>query len=343
MCNVVPNFVSFTGTRADLDELTWIWESLRSVEELELARPVITTYADLVTDRYFSESAPAHARLEHHWGLDAAVADRLQSELLLRGLPILVEPVHMVGLCGAPGHTPGTQRPKVSLRSPFPAVATSAPAHTVNGTRVAVVDSGDLHGRSHMVDFLNGLAATRKADDVVGHGTAVAAVIRQINSNADVTALRVVNSNKGTSYELLCAMTYALWSGLFDAVNVSLSTQTTGGCMTVLGGSLTMVLDICKQNGVQIPPIIAAAGNTNTGQSFGYPARLPGATAVLAWDFNGTPTQYNVAVPKRHATVYATGGDAASTFGTITSSSGTVEPIYGTSFAAAVTTALIIP
>ncbi len=111
---------------------------------------------------------------------------------------------------------------------------------------------------------------------------AVAELIRAINPSADITALRVVNARSGTSYELLCAMTYAHWSGMFDIVNVSLSAQSSSQCMTTLGGSLTMVLEICQANGIPTPMIVAAAGNTSTRQAFGYPARLPGSTVVQA-------------------------------------------------------------
>lgn len=174
-------------------------------------------------------------------------------------------------------------------------------------------------------------------------GRAVAEVIRQVNPAADVSALRAVNAKKGSSYELLCAMTYALWSGVFDVVNVSLSAQGTNTCMTVLGNSLDMVLDICRNNGVNPPQIVAAAGNTTTGQAFGYPASLPGCTVVQAWDFQRSPTSYNVSVPATHQPVHATGGDATDTFGTVTDGTGNVEHMFGTSYAAAVATALLVP
>ncbi|WP_459982188.1 S8/S53 family peptidase [Nocardioides sp. AN3] len=208
---------------------------------------------------------------------------------------------------------------------------------------MAVLDSGDLLGGPRMYDFTGGLARDEPADDEIGHGTAVAELIRSLNPNADTTALRVVNAQNGTSYELLCAMTYALWSEMYDVLNVSLSAQNTNQCMTVLGGSLTMVLDICQNNGVVLPTVVAAAGNTNTGQAFGYPARLPGATVVQAWDFNRLPAAYNVTVPSSRIPVNATGGDSTTFFGTITDGFGNQEAMFGTSYAAAVVTALLIP
>ncbi|WP_162148064.1 S8 family serine peptidase [Arthrobacter sp. CAL618] len=94
---------------------------------------------------------------------------------------------------------------------------------------------------------------------------------------------------------------------------------------------------------MQLPQIVAAAGNTTTGQAFGYPASLPGTTVVQAWDFNRSLTSYNVSVPSTHQPIHATGGDSLNTFGNITDQTGKIEPLYGTSFAAAVATALLIP
>jgi hypothetical protein len=87
---------------------------------------------------------------------------------------------------------------------------------------------------------------------------------------------------------------------------------------------------------------VAAAGNSTSNQSFGYPAKLPDAIVVQAWDWTGNPANYNVVVQPTVPTVYATGGEKANSFGKITSPAGAVEEVFGTSFAAAVVTANII-
>jgi hypothetical protein len=344
MCDLVEGSVTFTGPRRAILDLERIWSGLTTVRDLHLEYPRAQTFLGLPTTRSFENpAAPAQARIHHEWGDGSPVAERLQVEMIMAGVPIFVEPEHHVGLSSA-GPVGGGARPNVTIdRNVLASAATDAVMRSAAGQRVAVVDSGDLLGKTLMVDFTGGLAGEVTADDEVGHGTAIAELIRSINPNADVTALRVVNSKRGTSYELLCAMTYALWSGKFDIINVSLSAQSTTQCMTVLGGSLNMVLDICRNNGVSVTQIVAAAGNTSTGQAFGYPARLPGATVVQAWDFNGVATSYNVAVPPSLVPVNATGGDASKTFGTITDSFGNAEPMFGTSYAAAVATALLVP
>lgn len=341
MCDLVADSVTVTGPYEAFWELDHGWKSLRTVRSMSLEPPHAESFKHLETNRPFDDRAPTVARVHHKWGAGAPVAERLQVEMLMRHIPVFIEAEHHVGLSSAASGASG--RPSVHIDpTAIAAVDTDAVRGSATGSRVAVVDSGDILGKPQMSDFTGGLAGYMPAEDLVGHGTAVAEVIRQISPHADVSALRVVNAQRGTSYELLCAMTYALWSGMFDVVNVSLSTQASNTCMSVLGGSLDMILDICRSNGAQLPQIVAAAGNITTGQEFGYPASLPGCTVVKAWDFKGELTSYNVPVPPTHQPVHATGGDAVHAFGTIIDGTGKTEPMYGTSFAAAVATALLV-
>jgi hypothetical protein len=145
------------------------------------------------------------------------------------------------------GGGPPAGRPTVTVDTTVLGnVATSAPQGVANGQRVAVLDTGDMNV-STMLDFLGGQPHQSVGDDIVGHGTAVADIVRALNSTAQVESLRVVNAQRSGSYELLCGLTYALWSDRYDAVNVSLSAQQTGGCVTVLGASLNMVMNICQK------------------------------------------------------------------------------------------------
>jgi hypothetical protein len=223
------------------------------------------------------------------------------------------------------------------------AAFTGVPSGQAAGSRVAVLDSGDVGGQQPtMVDLTRGqLLPSAPPDDLNGHGTAVAALIKAIESNADVYPVRVVDALLATSYQLLCGLAYALWSQRFDVVNVSLSAHAPGGCPTVLGTSLEMILQLCQQQGTPMPLLVAAAGNTPD-QRFAYPAQLPGALVVLAWDWAGQPASYNVTVPLGVTSVFATGGDAARPFGSVTPPGQVPQDVFGTSFAAAVVTARLL-
>ena len=282
------------------------------------------------------------ALVEHQYRHDASVGTQLQVELMQRHVRVLVEPVHRVAMASGSSAGP-VGRPSISLNTEvLDVVRTDVERGGVDGLRVGVLDTGDLLSPGPMADFVGGVARTRAADDLDGHGTAIAGIIRHLSPQADVAAVRVVEPEDHTSYSLLCGLTYALWSGRFDVLNISLSTQLSGGCLTVLGGSMAMVLDICQSNGAPTPQIVAAAGNTTTGHAFGYPAKLPGALAVLAWNAAGEPAPYNVHVDARYRTTYATGGDEDQSMATITYSNGKSAPLFGTSFAAAVVTAALL-
>lgn len=343
MCDLIEGSITFTGPAHALHLLSNRWGGLRTVEQSFLQPPHQFSFEGLDGDFSFhNERAPAVAKLSHKWEAGAPIAERLQAEIALLGLPILVEPEYHVGLCGPVPPAQGNAPVVTVNQQAIARVATDVPARSANGLRIAVLDSGDVAGKPLMSDFIGGRARKQVADDVLGHGTAVSEVIRTIKPHADVTALRVVSANRSTSYELLCAMTYALWSEMFDVINVSLSAQSHDKCMNTLGGSLSMVLDICLNQGVKLPKVVAAAGNTSTGQAFGYPARLPGSMVVLAWGFNGKPASYNVKVPSSHMPFHATGGDANDNLGSITTG-GTRAYMFGTSYAAAVATAHLLP
>jgi hypothetical protein len=314
-----------------------------------LLQPQPVSFDELPIGHPFgTREAPAVARVFHTYSDEPGIASLLQADALHREVNVVIEPVHVVGLCASaqaipPGGGPPAARPTVTVdTTALGNVATSAPQGVANGQRVAVLDTGDMNV-STMLDFLGGQPHQSIGDDIVGHGTAVADIVRALHSTAQVESLRVVNAQRSGSYELLCGLTYALWSDRYDAVNVSLSAQQTGGCVTVLGASLNMVMNICQKGAKQIPKLVAAAGNTTTSQAFGYPAKLAGAVIVQAWDWNKHSANYNVAINPPYQAVYASGGEKGRPLGKIVSASGAMEEMYGTSFAAAVATATVIP
>ncbi|MEU4522973.1 S8/S53 family peptidase [Amycolatopsis sp. NPDC024027] len=350
MCTVAEGFSTLTGTKEVLDEVEHQWTSLDSVRFNPAwpyhNKPKLTLRVATLERLHRSlghPHAPRVALIRHENGSPPGVGNQLQAELLLRGLPVICEAGYHFALGG--GSTASAEAPTVWIDPQMVAAATTgelpAPA---TGNRVALLDTGDIGGnKPTMVDLTGGqLIPDADADDLNGHGTAIASLIRAIAPKADVWPVRVVDADLATSYQLLCGLAYALWSEQFDIVNVSLSAHTPGGCATMLGTSLEMILRLCRQNGVRLPAMVAAAGNTLTGQSFGYPAKLPGALVVQAWDWSGNPSGYNVSVPDTASSVYASGGEPGQPFGHITTHDQAQHDIFGTSFAAAVVTASLL-
>lgn len=172
MCQVVEGSVTFTGPSGALRELQYRWDQLRTVHDMHLHPPEVQQFWELESMRSFDDPrAPATAKLRHHYGPDAPVAERLQIEMILGQLPILVEPEHHTGLSsGTPPPSAG-QHPTITIdRYALNSVSTDASVGSASGGRVAVIDSGDLLGGNRMYDFTGGVAREAPADDQIGHG-----------------------------------------------------------------------------------------------------------------------------------------------------------------------------
>jgi hypothetical protein len=367
MCEPEQDFVTIVGRRGDVEALVENWEMLNKDLLLELDRPEIARldgdlhpgFADPAGMLEYNPHAPGVARVRRSPGAPTAngygIAGRLHAEIAttLPSLGLLVEPGFRLSVSGGGAGGGGGGAPIVSLNPP--AVALTAAAHgplppAAGGHRVAVLDTGHqgTPGLQDMVDMTRGQAqANQPRQDTHGHGTSIQDLITHVAAargvRVTVQPVRVVHDDLTSSYEMLCGLAYAL-NGGFDLVNASLSADVPGGCPTVLGTSMEFILTICRSNGQPTPTIVAAAGNTNTNQRFGYPAQLTGAVVVQAWDSPGSPAGYNVTVPPGVQPVWALGGDTSAkvTFGRITRGS-VVEEMFGTSYAAALVAGLLLP
>jgi hypothetical protein len=350
MCQENPGFTTIVGPHDAMDRLTEEeWDGLETVDRLPLTRPRLLDDSHQ-TLRHLSPVAIAV--VWHEQVRDPVVAHMLQAEMLARQLPLLCEPGFELQTASGPSTGGGAVTVTLDQKTPGNATTSALPSKA-SGRRVAVLDTGQQsNSKNTMIDFLGGLVdISATPDDANGHGTAVAKLIEAINPNADITPLRVVSSSTTKSYELLCGMVYALASGEFDLINVSLATRLAPDCMTVLGSSLELARRQCATAAKlsNDPIIVAAAGNTNQHQTFSYPAKLPGSVIVQAWDGNNppAPATYNVplppTLPKNSKVVHATGGDSTMSFGTITRAGTRPEQMVGTSFAAAVVTANLVP
>lgn len=107
------------------------------------------------------------------------------------------------------------------------------------GARVCIIDSGiepdhpAVGSVAHRVTVEvdpTGLAAVSDDtdDDVSGHGTACASVIRRVAPGCELTSMRVMQrgakGSKGTGMDLLAGLTWAVQER-FDVINLSLSTR----------------------------------------------------------------------------------------------------------------------
>lgn len=144
-------------------------------------------------------------------------------------------------------------------------------------------------------------------DEVAGHGTHIAGIVRTVAPEAAILPLRVLNSDgMGDSFTVAQAIWYAVENGA-DVINLSLSTVTPSSL-------LQDAVDGAIANGVVV---VAAAGNTGRDVPQ-YPAAFDCVISVTSTNRGGLLEPYasygewvNIAAPgKRVLSSYLDGGYA---------------------------------
>ena len=348
MCDTNPGYTMLVGPEGELQELREYWRDvIGDIAHLDIPAPELHSLRDRGLGHVFDDKrCPAIGVIWHQDRLGGRLADLLQARMLgaaatsssRLGANIMCESGFQLEPASSSSNLYGKG---ITLDPKRVRQADQGLTHGA-GTSIAVVDTGgDSITSRQMVDFVGGDPLSATPSDAHGHGTAVAALIRALRPMASISPIRVGN-NQGMveSKDLLLALTYVLWPGTFDVVNVSLTTQLAGHCATGLGRTLTYVLELCRRQGrAGRTSIVAAAGNKTSGQTLGYPALLPGVEVAVGLDWSGRPASYNVDTSRFQGRVQAAfGGTQAEPFGTM-NVAGASRPIWGTSFSAAVVSA----
>jgi hypothetical protein len=349
MCDLSQDFTTVTGPRSAVQWLTELWGQLDTPRRLDVDRPELIELGGLGAE-FNAHDCPQVGVIEHEQGLGMRVAGALQAEVLSRypqRARVLFEPGFLVSAAAA-GHAGGPGHPSVILDQTNVAAATNVtnlPSVTnkVSGSKVALLDSGDSNAINDMVIFNGSTPLVTTADDAVGHGTAMAELIRLVAPKADIHPVRVVHApqQQAPSYDVLNALIYCLWADQsFDIINASLTTQVLGACPTALGASLAYIIGLTPH---RRPVLVAASGNNPPTKNLGYPALLPDVLVAQALDWSGNLATYNPPTQSGVKTCSAYGGTAARTLGKIQWQGQPDVPIFGTSAAAAIITGAHLP
>ena len=147
---------------------------------------------------------------------------------------------------------------------------------TGHGVRVAVIDSGIASGHPHVGRVGPGVwirpdGLNRDASDALGHGTAVAAAIREKAPDAELIPVRVFDRTLATTAAALCDA--IVWSASEGArlINLSLGTR---------NPAHRLLLEAAMERAEASGSIIVAALAWEDEPCF--PGSLPGALGVLA-------------------------------------------------------------
>ncbi|MGH7713204.1 MAG: S8 family peptidase [Gemmatimonadaceae bacterium] len=146
---------------------------------------------------------------------------------------------------------------------------------TGRGVRIAVVDSGIAAGHPHVGEVASGVCLICEEDgrtdsgDRHGHGTAVAAAIREKAPEAELIAVRVFERTLATQSEVLAqAMRWAADHGA-HLINLSLGTPNASR-----GAILSEALDHATSRGALVVAALESDGHAM------FPGALPGAVGV---------------------------------------------------------------
>jgi Subtilase family len=345
MCQSAPSpYSTIVGSNRAVNQLIEHWKEFRAPVEAEIGAPIVANLTVLDSD-FADEGAPAVARIDHV-GCPPGIMGMLQAEIALKNIGVIVESGYSLSL-SAIGKDKKASLPHVELNQvAVDAIDFGPLPPTAGGARVAVLDTGYLgDATKQMVDFLRGQPQRRRSSDDHGHGTAVSELIGAVAAprgvQVAINPIRVVRASLTSSYEMLCGLAYATYSGAFDIVNVSLSIDLPAGCPTMLGTSMAFLVEKTRVMGRPLPTLVTAAGNSTSNHRFSYPARLPTAVVVAAWDSSGRPAQYNVDLPQEVQPCWASGGDDDVPFASV-QRNGHTASLFGTSFAAAVVTGRLV-
>ncbi len=137
--------------------------------------------------------------------------------------------------------------------------------------KILILDS--FGGEDNLVPLEN-------AQDKNGHGSLMFKIIQTINPEADVAAVKIVNTGGFTSTDLLCSGLIYAWEHKFDIVSISLG-------VNYLSAEVKFWLDMLAKEGV----IVCAASGNNFYSTL---AQYPTVVSVGALDEEGNVADYTV-------------------------------------------------
>lgn len=361
MCEDQAGYSVVCGPRLSIREMIERWPSMRTAHRFSdiVEAPRLIDLVGL--DRSFADPhSPAIAVIRHPKGIGIPLTRQLQVEFLVGdgdggGSPLaqlVCEPGY--SFWSTDGSGGGGSNPQIHLDSSALALirrSLPVPTWRAAGLRVALLDTGidpvQVPSAAHaMIDFRNNLlsggSAVVQADDVHGHGTAMAKIIHEVNPNANITAISVLGrGTAGHCYEVLAGFEFALYSGQFDCVVACLASRASSHCDNAFGITVEWMLSYCQTQRA-LPLVVAAVGNDGPKHSQ-YLARLPGVVVGVATDSQGSDAAYNSIPPSPANTMRAYGGTQQTPVGTITATASQVEDLWGSSIAAAAIAGHLLP
>lgn len=270
-----------------------------------------------------------------------------------RGHILSAEPNWDFDLCAPPGGIPVLQSDHATYLAQLQVPQAHAKGNFGGSGRIALIDSGvdgvAIDDYYDLLDPNTHHPGASAAIDKVGHGTALATLIRDMAPQCNLTAIRTTDTPAIPLWHLLAAIAIAVIDVQAEIINLSLGLSNfTGTCTrcgaspTARGFALEYLMKALRRMAVQWfpgsqpPTFVAATGNDGTGNGFFLPARYDVSLAVGSVNQSGQRSSFSTFGTYQHANyVMAPGGEKSG--GAITESpiADNSEQYCGTSVAAA--------
>lgn len=161
--------------------------------------------------------------------------------------------------------------------------------------KIAVVDSGVQPGTVSFSSFHDVITqpASAGGEDLGGHGTAMATIIKNVAPDAEVHVVRAVETDTATLWNTMAGIATAVYDCKAHIINLSLGFQHLGKKCRICGGTghsrskvfetlLKSLAELYRKD-LSVPsPIYVTATGNNSSSSINYPAEFPITLAVGA-------------------------------------------------------------
>lgn len=152
--------------------------------------------------------------------------------------------------------------------------------------KVAIMDSGvDVSKEVNVVERVNlvdeEISIAPYYEDITSHGTSIAGIVSDINPNAELYSVRVLDSNNTAKLDRVIEGIYWCIAHDMDIINMSFGT-------TYRSAALEKAVNEAYKNGILL---ISAAGNGGNEASVEYPAAYDTVIAVGGVDKNAVLTE----------------------------------------------------
>jgi hypothetical protein len=283
-----------------------------------------------------------------------------QAESGERGFILDVEPEWPFTLCALRNGNPTLRLDHTQYLSQLQVPNAHAKLNYGDDVKVALIDTGcdpsvSINDFYDVLNTSNYHPGVWGAVDNLGHGTAMAKIIRDVAPKCDLSVIRVADQAVIPLWHILAGVAIAVIEAEADIINLSLGLVSIAGTCSRCGASgiarsfaLEYLLKSLRKHASssyptsQPPVLVAATGNDGQGNGFYLPANYDVCLAVGSVNRAVQRSSFSTYGNYAHLNyVVAPGGEVTNSLVTESAISDNAQPYYGTSISAAYTSGVL--